>query len=152
MGNGTSSDDTATITDDISVVGSSSDVCSVSVGCYDDDECLQCITNDQDTSEWEDCIAEEAQDSCRAVFSVFCCSAALSGNDCMANDLFNAIIECLVVDLDPCSVDEDWTCSAAGDTQVTDNSAGTVAVTPISYSRGLVSFTLGLAVVIGTML
>ncbi|CAM9998256.1 unnamed protein product, partial [Pylaiella littoralis] len=94
------------------------------------EECNQCIASDLSTAdELESCIEEQAQDLCGAVFSSLCCNSALSGNDCMANDFFVAFIECLVVDLDSCSVEEDWTCSDAGDAQVADNGAGPVTAT-----------------------
>lgn len=150
VGSGPSSEGT-TSTTDIGGVDSSRDVCDIALGCGDDEECLQCITGAV-TAEYEDCLEGDIQDTCEALFLPLCCAAAVSGNDCMANDIFVALLECYIAEVDECSFDEDSTCSAATSAAVEDNSAGPVVATAISYSRGVLTFALGLAAVVATML
>lgn len=124
------------------------DVC---LACYDDKECSACITvTDENEAEHAQCLEEFTLDNvCDSFFAVWCCSAALSGNDCMAIETYvDFITDCVRVesdeDQDLCPI-EDMECAGVSDFGTAGTGAGTAVVS--SSSTTALTCALGLAAV-----
>ena len=127
---------------------STDDVC---LACYNDKECSACITvTDENEAEHAQCLEEfTLDDVCDSFFAVWCCSAALSGNDCMAIETYvDFINDCVRVesyeDQDLCPI-EDMECAGVSDFGTAGTGAGTAVVS--SSSTTALTCALGLAAV-----
>ncbi len=114
--------------------------------CYDDEDCTACIyTTDENEAEYDQCMEDVAVamvDACDAVFGVWCCRAAVSGNDCMSIEAYVDFLSCTVEGSSLCSID-DMDCTSVSDFATAGDSAGSAVA--VSYSTAILTFALGLA-------